>query len=183
MRVWALMILLLSGLPVFGQQDQSMTPLNNAEARQRTEAQLRRVRAQFEEIRAQSDKEERKLLESIEQTNPELYQQLEEQRQERKRIQQVIKDYRAGRLDEQTARDRLRPDVKQQMQGYLQNLDKTIAAEERRLAELRRQKNDPDRVVEQRISAMLGKGQDPTLIANPMMPNPPRATAPTDQQQ
>ena len=187
MRVWASIGLLLAGLvPVFGQENASNSSPDLREMQKRTAAQAARIKAQNEEMRARNDKMDEQMAQTLKQSNPQMYEAWEAQRQERKRVQKTIEAFRAGRIDENAARERLRPDVQRESQGFLQNLDQTIADQEKKVAALKSVRANPDQFVQQRIDAMLGKGVDPFARIGPIMPSvrtPPRATAPADQQQ
>ncbi|MBI4371349.1 MAG: hypothetical protein HY552_03515, partial [Elusimicrobia bacterium] len=86
-------------------------------------------------------------LERLKATDPRAYAALQEDLRAQKEIQTILSRAGSGALSMSAAKAALRPLVKSQMKSELVGLDERIGRLERRLADLKKAKKDPDSFV------------------------------------
>ena len=96
-------------------------------------------------------------LERLKQTNPKAYEEKLRQRELSQKISEVVGSFRKGKLDEEAARKRLSPLVRQSLERRIQHLDAEIERAEKRLEYLKKAKRNPDFLVDQQVNFYLGK--------------------------
>ncbi len=164
----------------FAQQQQGVPQggMDPTELQKKVQEQIKKVQLQNTRIKAQNEAIGNQIGRTLKESDPKFYAAYEKQESESRQARQTIKDFREGKIDEETARRQLRPYVKNESSVFIKNIDKTIAQSEKRLADLKRMRDDPDLLIDRRVDAMLGKGQDPAALMGPMMapslPNIPK---------
>ncbi|MBI4370873.1 MAG: hypothetical protein HY552_01100 [Elusimicrobia bacterium] len=107
-------------------------------------------------VRAEMELRRRQQLERLKASDPAAYAALQEDLRAQEEIQKILARAGSGALSPAAAKAALRPLVKSQMQSELAGLDERIGRLERRLADLKKAKKDPDSFVDQRVESMLG---------------------------
>lgn len=106
------------------------------------------------------EKAQQEGLERLKQEDPLAYQQQKAASERQKKIQEVLDLYFQGKLSAANAQYKLSPLIKQQLQeeGAFSNLEARIRRLDEQLAFLKKAKNQPELLVQERIDQMLGKG-------------------------
>jgi hypothetical protein len=100
---------------------------------------------------------QKKHLEMLKQTDPQMYEQMVKQDQLSEKISQVSSDYFKQKISYESAKAKLYPLVKEDMVNQINNLDDEIQMIEKKLEELKKSKTNPDYLIYQQIDIILGK--------------------------
>ncbi len=113
-------------------------------------------RQQEDARRAQTDQVQ---MNRSEETNPEAYNQMLEQRAKQGEIRLVIEAHARGELPSAEARYQLAEWMHDDVMVQLENVDDELERLRQRVAKLEQQKNNPDDYLMQRVDEMLGLAQ------------------------
>lgn len=119
--------------------------------------EMQDLQKQSESMMQKTKKMQDEELEALKKINPEFYKTRKDALDKMDTINAIISSFYEKKISESQAKAQLYPLVKQDLAETINNLDKLIAALEKKLQFYRDAKRDPSLLVNKRIDEMLGK--------------------------
>ncbi len=116
-----------------------------------------KMQAEMQKMQKQMQEQQEKERERLKQINPQLYEQTKKADERQRKITAILTAYQQKSISGEEAERRLSSLIREEIQMEGVNLDQEIKNLEKKLAFLKKAKNNPDLLVKKRVDQLLGK--------------------------